>query len=321
MIYRKLGRTKLEVSILGLGTGGHSRFGQTKGLSLQEQTALVRRCLDLGINFFDTSEEYGESEAILGKTLVGVSRDSYIICTKWCYYDGDVATSISNSDVRNPKALIASVNRSLDRLRINRIDIMLFHGLVPSQYKEVVNRFQPAMEMLKKEGKVKFWGFSERFLTDPFHKTTILALKSHPELWDTIMLKYGILNQLAAEQALPLALDKGVGIINMAAVREKLPNQNKLEESIADWKKRGLVPETTIPTANPLGWLISKDVNSVISAGYKFAADHPAISTVLSGTANIGHLESNVLSMEQPYLPDKEKHALIKLFGKITESG
>ena len=54
-------------------------------------------------------------------------------------------------------------------------------------------------------------------------------------------------------------------------------------------------------------------------AGYRFAADHPGIDTVLTGTANIQHLEKNVAAMEKPYLSEKDEEKLIKLFSHIAE--
>ena len=85
MHYRTLGRTGLKVSLLSQGTGGPSQFGQNRGLLQAEQDRLIRRCLDLGINLFDTHESYGDSEAILGRALDGVPRDDYILVTKWAY--------------------------------------------------------------------------------------------------------------------------------------------------------------------------------------------------------------------------------------------
>ena len=83
MHYRTLGRTGIEVSLLSLGSGGAKMLGQADGLTQREQTALVRRALDLGVNLFDTSQGYGDSEAILGRALEGVPRDSYFLATKW----------------------------------------------------------------------------------------------------------------------------------------------------------------------------------------------------------------------------------------------
>ena len=61
MHYRTLGKTELNVSLLSLGTGGPSMLGQNKGLEQNNQTALVRRCLDMGINLIDTHERYKDS--------------------------------------------------------------------------------------------------------------------------------------------------------------------------------------------------------------------------------------------------------------------
>jgi predicted aldo/keto reductase-like oxidoreductase len=175
------------------------------------------------------------------------------------------------------------------------------------------------MSRLREQGKLRFIGLSERYREDPRHEAAVLALKTDPGLWDVVMLKYGILNQYAAKEALPLAVEHGVGILNMAPVRYKLPRPKLLEELIADWKRRGLVPADSLPSIDPLGWLVHGDVDSVITAGYKFAADHPAISTVITGTAIIEHLEDNAAALEEPSLEEGDKRRLIELFAEIAE--
>jgi aryl-alcohol dehydrogenase-like predicted oxidoreductase len=71
---RTLGRTGIPVSVLGFGTGGANAFGQSRGGTPAQATALVRTALDLGITFFDTAAAYRESEAWLGAALAGVPR-------------------------------------------------------------------------------------------------------------------------------------------------------------------------------------------------------------------------------------------------------
>ena len=313
MKYRTLGRTGLRVSLLSYGTGGPSNFGQSAGLSQQEQNALVQRCLDLGINLFDTSTGYSQSEEILGKGLKGEPRDSYIVATKWAARVDDEGLPPES------EALTTSVERSLSRLGTDYVDIMMFHGLVRDEYHTVVERLYPAMKRFQEQGKIRFIGFSEMFREDPLHETVVLALRTHPDLWDAIMLKYGILNQYAAKEALPLAQKHDVGILNMAAVRIKLPNPARLEAQIADWKRRGVIPAEDLPTKDPLGWLVHDDVDSVISAGYKFAADHAGVSTVLTGTSSVEHLENNAAAMDKPLLPQPDKSRLVDLFGEIAE--
>jgi L-galactose dehydrogenase len=310
MKYRTLGRTGLNVSLASLGTGGPSNLGQRKGLSQLDQTRLIRRALDLGINFLDTSAGYGESESILGRALEGVPRDNYVLATKWRY---DVEPAVRAQD------LINSVDQSLLRTRTEFIDVMQFHGVTTKTYSVILDQFYPVLKSLQSTGKIRYIGFSEQFVIDPAHEAATLALKQNPELWDTIMLKYGILNQYASREALPLAMRHNVGIINMAAVRIKLPDPVLLEQLIAEWKDRGEIPTDSVPDIDPLGWLIHDGIESVVSAAYKFAADHPAITTVLTGTANIEHLADNVATLEEPVLPSTDKRFLVDTFGHIAE--
>jgi L-galactose dehydrogenase len=105
----------------------------------------------------------------------------------------------------------------------------------------------------------------------------------------------------------------------MAAVRIKLPNPKLLREQIAEWKQNGSIPADSVPDDNPLGWLVHDDVRSVIDAAYRFATEHPAISTVLTGTSSIAHLEDNVRSFENPVLPKADSKRLMEIFGEIKE--
>jgi L-galactose dehydrogenase len=258
------------------------------------------------------SEEYDESEAILGKSLRGVPRDSYVVATKWRWdWTGELS--------EEPDELRRAVEKSLSRLQTDYVDVMMFHGLMPAVYDAVVDRFVPVLQRLKEQGRIRHIGFSTRYPVDTSQQAAVIALESHPKLWDVIELKYGILNQLAADKALPLAIEHNVGIVNMAAVRERLPDPALLEQTVAEWKATGHLGESDLPKKNPLGWLIHDDVDSVVSAGYKFAADHAAISAVLTGTATIAHLEANANAIENPRLGDADKGRLVELFGDIDQ--
>ena len=120
MRYRLLGKTGLEVSILGFGSGGPSQLGQNTGLSSKEQHRLISRVIDLGINLIDSSEAYGDSEEILGKYLKQIPRASYVLATKNMCVN-------QSGEVRNPIELAQAIDRSLKRLETNHIDVMQFH--------------------------------------------------------------------------------------------------------------------------------------------------------------------------------------------------
>ena len=311
MIYRTLGRTGLKVSLVSYGSGGPSKLGQNTGLSSNDQDILVHKCIDAGVNLFDTSEAYGDSESILARGLKGVPRDSYLLATKCRYLD-------RSGVMRTPEEIARSIENSLVRLQVDCIDVLQFHVFNSKHYFDVVEQLYPVLKRFQEQGKIRFIGFSEQFKVEHNHKGVVLALETHPELWDVIQLKYGILNQTAADKALPLAIEHNVGIVNMAAVRIKLVRPDLLREQISEWKDQGLIPQSAVSDDAPLDWLIHDDVDSVISAGYKFAADHPGISTVLTGTSSVEHLEDNLKALEEPTLAEDDKRRLQKLFGEIA---
>ena len=217
MIYRTLGRTGQKVSLLSYGTGGPSGFGARTGVDRSGRRRLIRRALDIGVNLIDTAEGYGDSEEWLGDALQGTTRDSYLIATKW-----SPPGTFRVNDEKQFTGLADSFERSLKRLRTDYIDIMQFHGVTMATYSAVVDRYYPTLKALQEQGKIRFIGATFQLKAEPRHETAVLALRNDPGLWDTIMLKYGFLNQWAAKEVFPLAIEHGVGILNMAAVRLSL---------------------------------------------------------------------------------------------------
>lgn len=306
MHYRALGRSRVNVSLLSLGTGGASQFGQRTGLDDEGRKQLVHTALDHGVNLFDTSEQYGRSEELLGRALEGVPRDRYLLATKWSYRPG--------GKFAKPEALIESTERSLRLMKSDVIDVMQFHGILPGDYGPVVEQFMPTMMKLRDEGKIRLVGFTEMMTQDSKHGVPLQALQQHPDTWDVIMLKYGILNQWAAKEVLPLAEKHGVGIMNMAPVRQTLTKEEERRALFDQWRQDGSVDVSSLGEDNPFGWLLHGDVESVIDAGYRFAAIHSGISTVISGTSNVEHLKANVRSLEAAKLPESDYKRLIGLF-------
>ncbi len=308
MHYRALGKSGIKVSLVSYGGGGPSQFGRAAGLTANQRRDLIARALDLGINMFDTAANYGDSEPKLGQALKGVPRDSYLIATKWSWKTG-------GDELPHPDALLASVEQSMKRLNTDVIDIMQIHGILPGTYHDITEKYVPTLLKLKEQGKARLIGFSQMMTEDPKQTVPVAALKEHPDLWDSIMLKYGILNQYAAKEALPLAQKHGVAILNMAPVRFTLTRQHELDQLLETWRSEGEVDIDHPKIRNGFDWLITEDAPTIIAAGYKFAADHPAISTVISGTSNINHLEENVAAFDNPALPKEHTALLKKLLG------
>jgi L-galactose dehydrogenase len=171
------------------------------------------------------------------------------------------------------------------------------------------------MLRLRDQGKIRLIGYTEMMTVDPKHTVPTRSLKEHPHIWEVIMLKYGILNQWAAKEALPLAQEHGVGILNMAPVRLTLTRDADRRALWEEWKQEGTIDLSSLDEDDPFGWLLQDGVKSVIDAGYRFAAMHPAISTVLTGTSSIEHLEANARSLEAATLPAADHRRLVEVFG------
>jgi L-galactose dehydrogenase len=272
LLYRTLGRTGLRISLASLGTGGPSQLGQQTHGDEAKAQQVIYRAIDLGINLFDIAANYGDSEAILGRALSNVSRDRYLLATKFSPYRPD-------GTVIPPQEVAESCEHSLRLLGVETIDLYQFHSVLLASYREVIDRLHPAVVRLRDQGKIRFVGITEYFFPDPAHEMLALALAD--DLWDTIMVKYGIMNFSAERNVLPMAKERNVGVLNMSPVRVKMTRPAELEKVIARWKKTGLIPPDALPDERPLDFLLHGPVESVVAAGYKFGAGHQAIATVL----------------------------------------
>ncbi|HEU0167155.1 MAG TPA: aldo/keto reductase [Chloroflexota bacterium] len=302
MQYRTLGRTGLRVSLAGLGSGGASQLGQSYGLSRADSHKIVRRALDLGVNTFDTGK-YSDSESLIGEALDGVPRDSYVINTKFLPRGDD-------GQPTTVEGMRAQVEESLRRLRTDHVDVLMIHGVSAAVYDAAVERYMPELQKLQREGKMRFIGISEA--GDDDHAMAVKAIDSG--LFDAIMVNYNLLAPGAWSNVFPAAKSKNVGIFIMCAIRTVIARPELLEAVIKDWKKAGLLREDAVPDSDPLGWALTPDAPSVTSAAYKFAADSDAVGCVLTGTANLEHLEDNIAAIAGPGLPEATTQRLLDTF-------
>jgi aryl-alcohol dehydrogenase-like predicted oxidoreductase len=310
MDYVTLGRTGLQVSVLGLGGGGHSRLGQRTGATEEASVALVRRALALGVTFIDTAEAYG-TEAIIGMALDGVRRENVVLSTKKSLsVDGRLITAAE---------LSRGLDASLRRLGTDYVDVYHLHGVRADQYDQAVAELVPAMQRLRAAGKIRFLGITEQFAADPGHK--MLARAVRDDHWDVVMVGFNMLNQSARERVLAETRRRGIGVLCMFAVRDALSRPDKLRETMGELIEQGLVDPDGLDLQNPLDF-VRTAAESLPDAAYRFCRAEPGIHVVLSGTGNIAHLEANVASMLRPPLPDSVRDRLVELFARVdTVSG
>jgi L-galactose dehydrogenase len=310
MEYVTLGNTELQVSVLGLGGGGHSRLGQRTGATEDESAAIVHRALDLGITFVDTAEAYG-TEAIIGAALSGARRQDVVLSTKKSVSDqGRLITAAE---------LTRGLDASLARLQTDYVDIYHLHGVRPEQYDDAIAELMPAMVRLRAAGKIRFLGITEAFGSDTGHQ--MLARAVREDDWDVVMVGFNILNQSARDRVLLEARRRGIGVLCMFAVRDALSRPDKLREMVGELAQQGLIERDAVDLQNPLAF-VDQVAETLPDAAYRFCRAEPGIHVVLSGTGKRAHLEQNVASILRPPLPDSVRARLIDLFARVdTVSG
>lgn len=309
MEYRTLGRTGLEVSLVGLGTGGPSQLGQSTGRTANESYRVVRAALDLGINVLDTSPAYKSSEELLGDALVGVPRDRYILATK--FNPGRVASDAG------PEALTQQLEDSLRYLHTDYIEVLQYHGVSPEAYRSIIDRFHPAALRAQEQGKIGYIGITETMGTDVRHEMLETALQE--DLFDTFMVHYGIFNQLAEQKVFPMAQERNVGVFVMGPVRMSLRTPEEAVARIKHFVAQGWLDIPEPDVADPLGMgQVSTPAADVTRVAYRFAADHPAVSTMLVGTGNPDHLRHNVADVLSGKLTEAELAYLRRTYGTLA---
>lgn len=304
-----LGRTGLRTSVMGLGCGGHSRLGLSTGKSEDNAIGIVREALALGVNFIDTAEGYG-TEPVVGRALAaeGVRRAEIVLSTK-------ASPRIKDRRAR-PEEMRGRVDAALERLQTDYIDVFHLHGVSLNDYPYCADELYPALGALRAEGKIRFLGITEAFGPDPQHRMLSRALDD--DLWDVVMVGFNLLNQSARDRVLARTREKGIGVLDMFAVRRALSRPDALRTLMQDLAGQGLVDPADYDGEDPLGFLLENGgAASIPDAAYRFCRWEPGIHVVLSGTGSVEHLRENAASLSRPPLPEEDVARLKALFEKV----
>ncbi|HEY2706759.1 MAG TPA: aldo/keto reductase [Caulobacteraceae bacterium] len=302
----RLGRTGLDVSVAGLGCGGHSRLGMAKGKDVHHAADMVRRALDLGVTYIDTARAYGTEEAV-GLGLKG-RRNEVVVSTKANVGRGGALVSAAD--------MARYIDESLAKLQTDHIDVFLLHGLTLPQYAHATEIILPELQRQKAAGKIRFIAASEQFGGDTGHAFLAKALVDDP--FDVLMVGFNLLNPSARDRVFPATIRQDVGTLIMFAVREALSRADELKKVVGELIARGEVDPALVDADDPLGFLAdAPGAPSVVEAAYRFCRHEPGAHVILTGTGDPAHLKANIDAILAPPLPADVQARLKAIFGEV----
>ncbi len=282
---RRLGRTELEVTCLGMGGAGLGRSEVTD----DEAVEAVHRAIDLGINYLDTAPLYGESERRVGLALAdGNWREKIYLATKTGTHPewrGDYSAAGTRRSVEN----------SLRLLNTDYLDVCLVHD--PDSMDPVVAKGGALDELqrMREEGLIKFIGLGVR--QHEFHKIAI-----ETGVVDVILtyLDYTLLSQTANEWLLPFAAENDIGVINGSPIAMGLLSGVEPDISV----KRVHLDGRDAEKAHRLyQWATDNDLN-LLNLAIQFCFRQPRIAMNLTGSKNASEVEQNFAAATIPVPED-----------------
>jgi aryl-alcohol dehydrogenase-like predicted oxidoreductase len=314
MMHRPLGTTGLTVSAIGLGGVSFRSLDQAR-----EATAVVHRALERGVTLVDTAPGYGESEAIIGNALAGGERDRVVLSTKYYPYGPGDKVNLSG------EALAKSFAESLRRLKTSHVDLLHLHWVHSADDIQAIlnSDLGRTMQRFKSTGHIRHFAVSEASEIDGDHAMLRSAIPS--KFFSSVMVTYNALFQNAERDVFPLAQAAGTGVVVMMPLNQPTEGGGLLSARHAGVTLQRLRKEGQLPPAGAgtddvlLDFMTAGTTLTMPQAALRFALDHPAVSSVLVGTANPAHLDESLAAADAPSLSAATHARLRELFGGINK--
>ena len=319
---RAFGRTGLKTSILGFGCGAVGGLMVRGAPGDQERT--VAEALDAGINYFDTAPLYGngQSETNLGRILKALKPAGVIVGTKVRLRPQDLA------DVR--AAVAASLDASLARLGMDRVDILHLHNVITTEgggesisARQVLDDVVPAFDALRQAGKIRFAGVTAIGDTAALHQVIDAGG------FGSAQVVYNMLNPSAAGarpgltgQDYAALLDHtnaaGTGVVGIRVLAGGALSGSADRHTIAGAPPAPIGSAASyaldVEHARRLSPLVEEGyAESLAEAAVRFAIGHPAVGTILVGMATPDQFRQSLAAVRKGPLPDAALKRLAEL--------
>lgn len=306
MQYRKLGNTGVDVSRICLGMMSFGKPGGENGLfpwakDFEEAKPLFKRAIELGINFFDTANVYqlGTSEEVTGKLIkeFGLDRDEIVVATK---VHMPMRGEKPNSGGLSRKNILSEIDKSLERLQLDYVDLYQIHRLDPATPMEEI---METLHEVVKSGKARYIGASTMHAWQ-FQKLQNIAEKNGWTKFVTMQNHYNLMYREEEREMNPYCLDSGVGLIPwspLAGGRLTRPwgtqtERNKIDAVSPMVWDRNL--DLDIPVIENLEKLAKEKGITMAQMALAWLLSKSAVTSPIVGSTSIRHIEEAVSALE-----------------------
>jgi aryl-alcohol dehydrogenase-like predicted oxidoreductase len=288
---RQLGGTDMQVSVLGFG-GAEIGF---EGAAPDVVARLLDDALDAGLNVIDTAECYLDSEEKIGQAVAQRRRDFYLF-TKCGHPEGP-----GQEDWR-PESLLASIERSLQRLRTDRLDLVQLHSCSEDELRrgDVIAALQRARE----KGHTRYIGYSG---DGPAARYAVEC-----GAFDTLQTSVSIADQEAIDLTLPLARERQMGVIAKRPIANAAWRYTQRPENAYHQ------PYWDRLHALDYGFL-REDPQSAAAVALRFTLSTPGVDTAIVGTTKPGRWRENAGLLGAGFLHDRDFAAIRARWQKVAD--
>src|ERR1700724_2561926 len=321
MEYTKLGNSGVDVSRICLGCMG---FGDAERgvhkwvLNEENSRPIIKKALDLGINFFDTANVYsiGKSEEILGHALKDfANRDEVVIATKvhGKMHDGPNGAGLSR------KAILSEIDKSLKRLGTDYVDLYQIHRW---DYQTPIEETMAALHEVVRAGKARYIGASSMFAWQ-FAKAQNLAARRGETRFASMQNHYNLIYREEEREMIPLCADQGVAVLPYSPLARGVLAGNRGRQGERRTARAGDDPLSDERYNSPSDFDVVDRLAEVAAArgappaqvALAWLLSRPAVTAPIIGATRLGHItdalaasrlaltEEEVRRLEEPYLP------------------
>jgi len=288
MEYRNFGRTGMKVSPLCLGC---MNFGRRT--TPEDSYAIIDRALDAGINFIDTAQAYGNSEAVLGRALFG-RRKRVVLATKATVQAG--GKTLRGQALR--RAMLSGLENSLRSLQTDYVDIWQIHN-VDADLLDQADLVAETFSEARASGMILWRGGS-------FYGPDLPLAALELDLFDAIQVTYSLFDQRLASRVFPTARRKNVGVMVRSVLLQGVLTERA--DHLPDWleplKARSRRFRQLVAEAGRNPRHATSRRLSPAQAAIAFALAEPRIGSVLVGMRTEAELEENLGAASAALSPD-----------------